>query len=106
MKRFIITADTGSGKVYQIKVANSMVQLQDLYDNIQSVLLLGDNIYPAGCRDVSDEQFKTKFEDPYQNQLLEDPSSKIVYDLKVKTLKTKEGDTIINEVLNRGFREL
>ncbi len=46
------------------------------------------------------------FEDPYQNQLLEDPSSKIVYDLKVKTLKTKEGDTIINEVLNRGFREL
>ena len=66
MKRFIITADTGSGKSYQIKVADSMVQLQDLYDNIQSVLLLGDNIYPAGCSYVSDEQFKTKFEDIYK----------------------------------------
>ncbi len=66
MKRFIITADTGSGKVYQMKVADSMVKLQDLYDNIQSVLLLGDNIYPAGCKDIKDEQFKTKFEDIYE----------------------------------------
>ena len=33
MKRFIITADTGSGKSYQIKVADSMTQLQDLYNN-------------------------------------------------------------------------
>ena len=38
--------------------------------------------------------------------LLEDESSKIVYDLKVKTLKTKESDTIVEEVLDRRFREL
>ena len=31
---------------------------------------------------------------------------KIVYNLKVNTLKTKESDTIIDEVLDRGFREL
>ncbi len=46
------------------------------------------------------------FEDPYQNQLPEDPSTKLIYDLNVKLLKTKESDTIINEVLDRAFREL
>jgi hypothetical protein len=46
------------------------------------------------------------FENPYKNELLEDESSKIVYDLKVKTLKTKESDTIVEEVLDRRFREL
>ena len=43
------------------------------------------------------------FEDPYQNQLQEDESSKIVYDLKVKKLKT---DDSINQILSRQFREL
>jgi|TARA_B100000902_G_C27119003_1_gene817648 hypothetical protein len=46
------------------------------------------------------------FENPYKNELLEDESSKIVYDLKVKTLKTKESDTIVEEILDRRFREL
>ena len=46
------------------------------------------------------------FEDPFKNELLEDESSKIVYDLKVKTFKTKESDTIIEEILDRRFREL
>ena len=46
------------------------------------------------------------FEDPFKNELLEDESSKIVYDLKVKTLKTKESDTIVEEILDRRFREL
>ena len=39
----------------------------------------------------------------YQNQLQEDESSKIVYDLKVKKLKT---DDSINQILSREFREL
>ncbi len=46
------------------------------------------------------------FEDPYQNQLPEDPSTKLIYNLNVKLLKTGESDTIINEVLDRAFREL
>ena len=46
------------------------------------------------------------FEDPYKNELLEDESSKVVYNLRVNTLKTKESDTIIDEVLDRRFREL
>ena len=55
-------------------------------------------------RDVSNSILL--FEDPYRNQLLQDEASKIVYDLRVRTLKTKESDNIIEEVLDRGFREL
>ena len=43
------------------------------------------------------------FEDPYANALQEDEESKIVYDLRVKKLKT---DDSLNEILQRDFREL
>ena len=66
MVYFIITSDTGSGNNDQYKVSKSMEQLCNLY-NINSVMLLGDNIYESGCVDVNDKQFKTKFEDPYSN---------------------------------------
>jgi hypothetical protein len=46
------------------------------------------------------------FEDPYKNELLEDEQSKIIHNLKVKKLKTKENDTALNEILDRKFREL
>ena len=46
------------------------------------------------------------FEDPYKNQLLEDESSKVIHNLKVNLLKTKESDKILDEVINRKFREL
>ena len=56
---------------------------------------------------IRDESYSILlFEDPYRNQLLQDEASKIVYDLRVRTLKTKESDNIIEEVLDRGFREL
>ena len=65
MDRFIITADTGSGNIYQKRVAHSMSLLQKQLQHIRSVFLLGDNIYPGGCHTVHDKQFKTKFEDIY-----------------------------------------
>ena len=46
------------------------------------------------------------FEDPYKNEILEDEQSKIIHNLKVKKLKTKENDTALNEILDRRFREL
>ena len=46
------------------------------------------------------------FEDPYKNQLLEDDESKIVHNLKVKKLKTRENDTVLDEIVDRKFREL
>ena len=66
MTKFIVTADTGSGSVDQYKVAKSMNILNKKH-KINSVLLLGDNIYEHGVTSTSDPQFKTKFEDPYQN---------------------------------------
>ena len=46
------------------------------------------------------------FEDPYANKLNEDPSTKIIYNTIIKLLKTTSADTIIDEVLDRDFREL
>ena len=66
MVYFIVTSDSGSGSNDQYKVARSMEKLSDLF-NINSVLLLGDNIYEEGVTSLHDHQFKTKFEYPYQN---------------------------------------
>ena len=66
MVYFIITADTGSGSNDQYKVARTMEKLVNLY-NVNSILLLGDNIYAEGVTSLYDPQFKNKFEYPYQN---------------------------------------
>ena len=46
------------------------------------------------------------FEDPYKNELLEDESSKVVYDLRVRKLKTSQKDTILDDIIDRNIREL
>mgnify|MGYP003109739417 CR=1 FL=1 len=46
------------------------------------------------------------FENPYTDSLVEDPSSKLIHNTTVKLLKTTSADTIIDEVLDRGFGEL
>ena len=46
------------------------------------------------------------FENPYTNTLNEDSNTKVVYDTKLKLLKTTATDTIIDEVLDRNFEEL
>lgn len=66
MVHFIITADTGSGSIHQKKVANSMLQLTKQFNDIYCAFLLGDNIYPYGCFNIKNKQFKTKFEDIYK----------------------------------------
>ena len=66
MVNFIVTADTGSGSMDQYKVSKSMSTLNKIH-KINSVLLLGDNIYEHGVTSVTDPQFKTKFENPYKN---------------------------------------
>lgn len=66
MTKFIVTSDTGSGEVDQYKVADSIEDLIKDH-NINSVLLLGDNIYETGVTSIDDPQFIEKFEDPYQN---------------------------------------
>ena len=63
----ILTADTGSGNDDQYLVSESMSKLIAKNPKIQSVMIVGDNIYPDGCQTVDDEQFITKFQDPYKN---------------------------------------
>ena len=63
--KFLITSDTGSGEKDQYLVAESMFQLTQQFP-INSILLLGDNIYEDGVSSIHDKQFKTKFELPYQ----------------------------------------
>ena len=63
----ILVADTGSGNKDQYSVAESMSQLIKKNPSIKSVMIIGDNIYPSGCHSVDDEQFLTKFQDPYKD---------------------------------------
>ena len=63
--KFIVSSDTGSGEKEQYLVADSMLRLTKR-NPIDSILLLGDNIYEDGVSSIEDPQFKTKFEDPYR----------------------------------------
>ena len=63
----ILVADTGSGNNDQYLVSESMSKLIKKNPKIQAVMIVGDNIYPDGCESVDDEQFVTKFQDPYKN---------------------------------------
>ena len=63
----ILVADTGSGNNDQYLVSDSMSKLIKKNPGIKSVMIIGDNIYPDGCQTVDDEQFITKFQDPYKN---------------------------------------
>ena len=65
MVQIIITGDTGSNNKEQHLVANAMYKFIQKHKNIKNIFLLGDNIYETGVNSVTDKQFKTKFEDPY-----------------------------------------
>ena len=67
MSECILVADTGSGNNDQYLVSVSMSKLIKKNPGIKSVMIIGDNIYPDGCDSVDDEQFITKFQDPYKN---------------------------------------
>ena len=67
MLELIVTGDTGSGNQSQKDVALSMEKLIQRNPKIESVLLVGDNIYESGCYGVDDPQFDEKFQIPYQN---------------------------------------
>ena len=63
----ILVSDTGSGEIEQYKVAKSMEKLIKKNKRIKFIVATGDNIYEDGCTSVKDEQFNTKFHEPYKN---------------------------------------
>ncbi|MBC7475700.1 MAG: metallophosphoesterase, partial [Candidatus Sericytochromatia bacterium] len=64
--RFVAFGDFGTGDANQYKVARA-IEAKCKKDGCDFGLLLGDNIYYNGVKDVNDVQFKDKFEDPYKN---------------------------------------
>jgi tartrate-resistant acid phosphatase type 5 len=62
--RFIAIGDPGTGSANQFAVGAAMAQVCELR-GCDFVVELGDNIYLSGVSSVYDEQFETKFEQPY-----------------------------------------
>lgn len=68
--RFIMLADTGAASPAQFEVADTITKLCDEEQNCRAAFIAGDIIYEEGVTSVDDPQFKTKFEDVYQNSNL------------------------------------
>lgn len=64
--RFLALGDQGTGGDGQYRVAYAMEEVCKVR-GCDFALALGDNIYEVGVTDEYDEQFETKFEQPYAN---------------------------------------
>tara|TARA_R110000744_G_C19283608_1_gene553857 strand:+ start:421 stop:744 length:324 start_codon:yes stop_codon:yes gene_type:complete len=53
-----------------------------------------------------DENTILLFENPSKNKIEEDPNSRIFHNTEVKRLKTKEGDSVVMQIIDRRFKEL
>ena len=75
MDHFILLGDMGSGEQDQYKVSKMIKnKINEINKKDTFVCGLGDNIYEEGCYSINDIQFKTKFEEPYQ-----EISNKIIF---------------------------
>jgi len=63
---FVFLGDTGTGEKDQLKVAAG-IEAFCATNKCDFGLLLGDNIYEKGVKDIKDSQWKTKLEEPYKN---------------------------------------
>ena len=63
--RFVVVGDTGEGNEAQRQVGAAMKTVCDAAGGCDFALLLGDNIYSDGVISVQDDQWRTKFEEPY-----------------------------------------
>ena len=67
--RFIVMGDVGEGNAAQSEVAEQ-IRLYCAVEGCDFVILLGDNIYDSGVDSVTDDQWRTKFEEPYTNLMM------------------------------------
>lgn len=63
---FIALGDTGMASEDQYRVSKA-IENTCYNEKCEFAVLLGDNFYHEGVTSVDDEQFKSKFEDPYAN---------------------------------------
>lgn len=71
-QRFFVIGDMGTGKPGQYRVARAMAQRAER-EPIDFILTVGDNIYPDGVRSVDDPQWQAKFENVYDDPVLNVP---------------------------------
>lgn len=71
-QRFFVIGDMGTGKPGQYEVARAMAHRAQ-QEPIDFILTAGDNIYPDGVRSVDDPQWQTKFENVYNDPVLNVP---------------------------------
>ena len=65
--RFVVMGDSGSDTDIQEKVSEAVKEVCGHLGGCHFALMLGDNIYPSGAERVSDLQFCSKFECPYED---------------------------------------
>ena len=63
--RLIAVGDVGDGNSSQRRVAHAMSDRCIRAGGCDAVMLLGDNFYDSGVRDLDDAQWVSKFEEPY-----------------------------------------
>lgn len=68
--RFFVLGDTGTGGEAQYKVAAAMEARCREVENLEGILLLGDNAYQAGFQGVDDPEWQSKVEIPYGSPCL------------------------------------
>jgi tartrate-resistant acid phosphatase type 5 len=69
---FQVVGDWGSGNENQAKVARAMGVAADA-NGCDFIISTGDNFYPRGVAGVTDEKFRTHFEEPYSAPSLQVP---------------------------------
>ena len=68
---FVVVGDFGRGNEVQKSVSQAMAEYCE--KNVCDFIVgTGDNVYPNGVTSLEDEQFETKFEDMYPQQILKD----------------------------------
>ena len=70
----VIIGDTGTGNNNQFSVAKAIDRYCENND-LDFIVMLGDNFYQAGVRSITDKQWQTKWQDVYLTDCLKSKSS-------------------------------
>jgi tartrate-resistant acid phosphatase type 5 len=85
--RLVVVGDVGEGNTAQLLVARAMAAKCAAVGGCDAILMTGDNFYSSGVSDVHDEQWLSKFEEPYGLPSLDVPFYTVLGNHDVRTPK-------------------
>ena len=85
--RLVVVGDVGEGNTAQLLVARAMAAKCTAVGGCDAILMTGDNFYQSGVSDVEDEQWLSKFEEPYGLPSLDIPFYAVLGNHDVRTPK-------------------